>query len=117
MRGQSCGECWPVPPSTYPELSLASCPPCCGRPPTEARKVSVLERAGRGWRLRGTVLIHEAEQPIELRYAVTVDSAWATTGVEVLVACAGGEAGSSPTSAGCGRGRSARRGTAIASTS
>ena len=51
----------------------------------------VLERAGRGWRVRGTVLTHEAKQPIELRYAVTVDSAWATTDVEVLVAIAGGE--------------------------
>jgi uncharacterized protein len=54
-------------------------------------EVCVLERAGRGWRLRGTVLTHEAKQPIELRYAVTVDSAWATTGVEVLVAFAGGD--------------------------
>jgi hypothetical protein len=54
-------------------------------------EVCVLERAGRGWRLRGTVLTHEAKQPIELRYAVTVDSAWATIGVEVLVACAGGD--------------------------
>jgi len=55
-------------------------------------EVCVLERAGRGWRLRGTVLTHEAKQPIELRYAVTVDSAWATTDVEVLVALAGGDA-------------------------
>jgi hypothetical protein len=54
-------------------------------------EVCVLERAGRGWRLRGTVLTHEAEQPIELRYAVTVDSAWATRGVEVVVAFAGDE--------------------------
>ena len=55
-------------------------------------EVCVLERAGRGWRLRGTVLTHEAKQPIELRYAVTVDSAWATTDVEVLVALAAGDA-------------------------
>jgi hypothetical protein len=54
-------------------------------------EVCVLERAGRGWRLRGTVLTHEARQPIELRYAVAVDSAWATTGVEVVVAVAGGD--------------------------
>jgi uncharacterized protein len=54
-------------------------------------EVCVLERAGRGWRLRGTVLTHEAKQPIELRYAVTVDSAWATTDVEVLVALARGD--------------------------
>jgi len=54
-------------------------------------EVCVLERAGRGWRLRGTVLTHEVKQPIELRYAVTVDSAWATMGVEVLVAFAGGD--------------------------
>jgi hypothetical protein len=54
-------------------------------------EVCVLERAGRGRRLRGTVLTHEAKRPIELRYAVTVDSAWATTDVEVLVAFAGGD--------------------------
>jgi len=54
-------------------------------------EVCVLERAGRGRRLRGTVLTHEAKQPIELRYAVTVDSAWATTDVEVLVAFAGAD--------------------------
>jgi uncharacterized protein len=54
-------------------------------------EVCVLERAGRGWRLGGTVLTHEARQPIELRYAVTVDSTWTTTGVEVLVAFAGGD--------------------------
>ncbi|HWM12947.1 MAG TPA: putative glycolipid-binding domain-containing protein [Gaiellaceae bacterium] len=54
-------------------------------------EVCVLERAGRGWRLRGTVLTHEAKKPIELRYAVVVDSAWATTDVEVLVAFAGGD--------------------------
>jgi uncharacterized protein len=54
-------------------------------------EVCVLERAERGHRLRGTVLTHEAGQPIELRYAVTVDAAWATTGVEVLVSFAGGE--------------------------
>jgi uncharacterized protein len=52
-------------------------------------EVCVLEPAGRGWRLRGTVLTHEAGQPIELRHAVTVDAAWATTGVEVLVSFAG----------------------------
>jgi hypothetical protein len=55
-------------------------------------EVCVLERAGRGHRLRGTVLTHAAERPIELRYAVTVDAGWATTGVEVLVSFAGGEA-------------------------
>ena len=54
-------------------------------------EVCILERAGRGWRVRGTVLTHEAKQPIELRYAVTVDSAWATTDVEVLVTVAGSE--------------------------
>lgn len=54
-------------------------------------EVCVLEPAGRGRRLRGTVLTHEAKQPIELRYAVTVDAAWATTDVEVLVSFAGGE--------------------------
>ena len=55
-------------------------------------EVCVLERLGGGWRLRGTVLTHEAKQPIEFRYAVRVDSRWATTDVEVLVARAGGDA-------------------------
>ena len=54
-------------------------------------EICVLERAGRGWRFRGTVLTHEAKEPIELRYAVTVDAAWATTDVDVLVAFAGGD--------------------------
>jgi hypothetical protein len=54
-------------------------------------EVCVLERAGRGRRLRGTVLTHEAERPIELRYAVAVDAAWVTTDVEVLVSFAGGD--------------------------
>ena len=54
-------------------------------------EVCVLESLDSGWRLRGTVLTHQAEQPIELRYAVTVDAGWATTDVEVLVAVAGGE--------------------------
>jgi hypothetical protein len=54
-------------------------------------EVCVLEGADLGWRIRGTVLTHEAKQPIEIRYAVTVDSAWVTTDVEVLVAFAGGE--------------------------
>jgi uncharacterized protein len=54
-------------------------------------EVCVLERAGRGWRLRGTVLTHEAKQPIELRYTVTVDARWVTTDVEVLVSFAGGD--------------------------
>jgi hypothetical protein len=51
--------------------------------------VCVLERLAPGWRLRGTVLTHEGTQPVELRYAVTVDSAWATTAVDVSVAVAG----------------------------
>jgi uncharacterized protein len=51
----------------------------------------VLEAAGRGRRLRGTVLTHEAKEPIEIRYSVTVDAAWATRDVEVLVAFAGGD--------------------------
>jgi uncharacterized protein len=54
-------------------------------------EICVLERVGRGWRLRGTVLTHEAKEPIELHYAVTVDAAWATTDVEVSVSFAGGE--------------------------
>jgi uncharacterized protein len=54
-------------------------------------EVCVLERVDRGWRVRGTVLTHEADQPIELRYAVTVDSTWATTDVDVLVAVAGSD--------------------------
>lgn len=52
-------------------------------------EVCILERSGRGWRLRGTVLTHEAEQPIEIRYAVTVDSTWTTRDVTVQVAIAG----------------------------
>ncbi len=54
-------------------------------------ELCVLERVDRGWRIGGTVLTHDAAQPIELRYAVTVDSAWATSDVEVLVALAGGD--------------------------
>jgi uncharacterized protein len=54
-------------------------------------EVCVLEPAGRGRRLRGTVLTHEAKRPIELRYSVTVDAGWATTDVEVLVSFAGGD--------------------------
>jgi hypothetical protein len=50
-----------------------------------------LEPAGPGWRLRGTVLTQDAERPVEIRYAVTVDSAWATTDVSVQVAIADGE--------------------------
>jgi hypothetical protein len=55
-------------------------------------EVCVLERRDRGWRVRGTVLTHEATQPIELRYAVTVDPTWATTNVEVLVTLGDGQA-------------------------
>lgn len=51
----------------------------------------VLEAVALGWRLRGTVLTHDAEGPVELRYTVTVDSAWATSGVNVLVAVAGAD--------------------------
>ena len=54
-------------------------------------EICVLERAGRGRRFRGIVLTHEADEPIELRYSVTVDAAWATTDVEVLVSFAGGD--------------------------
>lgn len=54
-------------------------------------EVCVLEPAGRGWRLRGTVLTHEDDRPIELRYALVVDARWVTTEVEVLVAFAGGD--------------------------
>lgn len=52
----------------------------------------VLERVHRGWRLRGTVLTHEATQPVELRYEVTVDPTWVTTDVDVRVAVGGGHA-------------------------
>jgi uncharacterized protein len=54
-------------------------------------EVCVLEQTEGGWRVRGTVLTHEAKQPIEIRYAVDVDSTWATTDVEVVVAFAGGD--------------------------
>lgn len=49
------------------------------------------ERSGLGWCVRGTVLTHDARQPIEIRYAVTVDSTWATTDVAAQVAIAGGD--------------------------
>jgi hypothetical protein len=54
-------------------------------------EVCLLKRCGRGWLLSGTVLTHEAEQPIEIRYAVTVDSAWTTTDVSARVTIAGSE--------------------------
>jgi hypothetical protein len=74
-----------------PEVLLVSVTAVLWQASDGGSEVCVLERALNGWRLRGTVLTHEAKQPIELRYAVTVDSAWATTDVEVLVALAGGE--------------------------
>lgn len=52
-------------------------------------ELCLLERFGGGWRVGGTVLTHAADQPIEIRYDVTVDSTWATTGVAVDVAAAG----------------------------
>ena len=51
----------------------------------------ILEPAGRGWRLRGTVLTVEEEEPAEARYSVVVDARWSTKEVEVLVSFAGGE--------------------------
>jgi uncharacterized protein len=51
----------------------------------------ILEPAGRGWRLRGTVLTAEAEEPVEARYSVVVDARWVTQDVEVAVSFAGGE--------------------------
>ena len=54
-------------------------------------ELCILEPAGAGHRLRGTVLTHEARRPIEIRYSVAVDAAWATRDVEVLVAFAGGD--------------------------
>ncbi len=74
-----------------PELLLGPMTAVLWQASDGGSEVCVHERAGSGWRLRGTVLTHEAKQPIELRYAVTVDSTWATTGVEVLVAMAGGD--------------------------
>ena len=50
------------------------------------RRVCVLDRLQGSWRLRGTVLTHEAKKPIELRYAA-IDSAW-DHGRRVLVAFA-----------------------------
>jgi uncharacterized protein len=50
-----------------------------------------LQRAARGWRLSGTVLTHEAQQPVEIRYAVMVDATWATTEVSARVRIAEGE--------------------------
>jgi hypothetical protein len=48
-----------------------------------------LERAGSGCRLSGTVLTHEGERPVEIHYAVTVDSTWTTTDVTARVTFAG----------------------------
>ncbi len=73
-----------------PELLLVPVTAVLWQASDGGSEVCVLEGAGSGWRLRGTVLTHERKQPIELRYVVTVDSAWATTDVEVLVATAGG---------------------------
>ena len=74
----------------FSELVLISVTAVLWQASDGGSEVCVLERMDPGWRLRGTVLTHEARQPIELRYAVTVDPAWATTNVEVLVALAGG---------------------------
>ena len=54
-------------------------------------ELCVLERRGHGWRLRGTVLTHDADEPIEIGYEVTADSTWATEGAAVQVAIAGGD--------------------------
>lgn len=51
----------------------------------------VLEEAGRGWRLRGTVLSAAGKEPVEIRYRVVASPEWATEEVEVLVAFAGGD--------------------------
>lgn len=76
----------------FSELVLISLTAVLWQASDGGSEVCVLERTDRGWRVRGTVLTHEATQPIELRYAVMVDHAWATTDVEVLVALAGGHA-------------------------
>ena len=76
----------------FSELVLVSVTAVLWQASDGGSEVCVLEPVDRGWRLRGTVLTHEATQPIELRYAVTVDPAWATTNVEVLVALGGGDA-------------------------
>lgn len=77
---------------SFSELVLVSVTAVLWQASDGGSEVCVLERVDRGWRVRGTVLTHEATQPIELRYAVTVDPAWATTNVEVLVALGDGRA-------------------------
>lgn len=77
--------------TVQPELRLVPVTAVLWQASDGGSEVCVLERAASGWRLRGTVLTHEAEQPIELRYAVTVDSAWATRDVEVQVALGGSD--------------------------
>lgn len=55
-------------------------------------ELCVMDRTDRGWRLTGTVLTHDADRPMEIRYAVSVDATWATTAVAVDVSTAGGPA-------------------------
>ena len=76
----------------FSELVLVSVTAILWQASDGGSEVCVLERVDSGWRVRGTVLTHDATQPIELRYAVTVDRAWATTNVEVLVALGGDHA-------------------------
>lgn len=52
-------------------------------------ELCVMDRTDRGWRLAGTVLTHDGDRPMEIRYAVSVDATWATTAVDVDVSTAG----------------------------
>lgn len=54
-------------------------------------ELCVLERSGRGWRLRGTVLATAGKEPVEIRYKVEATPAWVTEDAEVLVSFAGGD--------------------------
>jgi uncharacterized protein len=55
-------------------------------------ELCVLEREGGGWRLGGTVLLVAEREPVEVRYSVLVDDAWATRDVEVVVSFPSGDA-------------------------
>jgi hypothetical protein len=54
-------------------------------------ELCVLEKSGRGWRLRGTVLAMAGKEPVEIRYKVEASPAWVTEDAEVLVSFVGGD--------------------------
>lgn len=54
-------------------------------------ELCVLEKSGRGRRLRGTVLAMAGEEPVAIRYQVEASPAWVTEDAEVSVSFAGGD--------------------------